>query len=241
MSDQERPSEPEPTESGPEVMQRRAEELRAMALQSKVQREQQLAAAGGAADTTNPSDEMDVEEEGEKEKEKEKPAVQEENPEKRASEAAEETESSSSYSSDSTDKPAAEEEKPETRASEAQNLDVVPREEEEAPESSVVPREEEEANEEDDEEGARAAAMKRFDENFVEALKPLGTKVLNDKRCTSRTISGLLSTLMAVLCEPSELDKKALKALQSLGELNKETRHSLKAGLERNSQFQALP
>ena len=56
MSDQERPSEPEPTESGPEVMQRRAEELRAMALQSKEQREQQLAAASGAADTTNPSD-----------------------------------------------------------------------------------------------------------------------------------------------------------------------------------------
>ena len=51
MSDQERPSEPEPTESGPEVMQRRAEELRAMALQSKKQREQQLAAASGAADT----------------------------------------------------------------------------------------------------------------------------------------------------------------------------------------------
>ena len=60
MSDQERTSEPEPTESGPEVMQRRAEELRAMALQK------QLAAASGAADTTNPSDEMDVEEEGEK-------------------------------------------------------------------------------------------------------------------------------------------------------------------------------
>ena len=135
MSDQERPSEPEPTESGPEVTQRRAEELRAMALQSKEQREQQLAAANGAADMTNPSDEMDVEEEGEKEKEKEeekeKPAAQEENPETRAAEAAEETESSSSYSSDSSDKPAAEEEKPETRASEAQNLDVVPREEEE--------------------------------------------------------------------------------------------------------------
>ena len=58
MSDQERPSEPEPTESGPEVMQRRAEELRAMALQSKEQREQQLAAASGAADAINPSDEM---------------------------------------------------------------------------------------------------------------------------------------------------------------------------------------
>ena len=213
MSDQERPSEPEPTESGPEVTQRRAEELRAMALQSKEQREQQLAAASGAADTTNPSDEMDVEEEGEKEKEK--PAAQEENPETRASEAAKETESSSSYSSDSTDKPAAEEEKPETRASVAQNLDVVPREEEEVPESSVVPREEE-ANEEDDEEGSRTAAMKRFDENFIEALKPLGTKVLNDKQSTSRTISGLLSTLMSVLCEPSEFDKKALKALQSL-------------------------
>ena len=103
MSDQERPSEPEPTESGPEVMQRRAEELRAMALQSKEQREQQLAAASGTADTINPSDEMDVQEEGdkekeqekEKEKEKEKPAAQEENPETRASEAAEETESSS--------------------------------------------------------------------------------------------------------------------------------------------------
>ena len=40
MSDQERPSEPEPTERGPEVAQRRAEELRAMALQSKEQREQ---------------------------------------------------------------------------------------------------------------------------------------------------------------------------------------------------------
>ena len=157
----------------------------------------------------------------------------------RASEAAEDTESSSSCSSDSSDKPAAEEEKPETRASEAQNLDVVPREEEEAPVSSVVPREEEKANEEDDEEGARAAAMKRFNENFVEALKPLGTNVLNDKRCTSRTISGLLSTLMTVLCEPSELDTKALKALQSLGELNRETKHSLKAGLKRNSQFQA--
>ena len=72
MSDQERPSEPEPTESGPEVMQRRAEELTAMGLQSKEQREQQLAAASGAANMTNPSDEMDVEEEGEKEKEKEK-------------------------------------------------------------------------------------------------------------------------------------------------------------------------
>ena len=54
MSDQERPSEPEPTEHGPEVMQRRADELRAMALQSKEQREQQLSAASGAADTTNP-------------------------------------------------------------------------------------------------------------------------------------------------------------------------------------------
>ena len=61
ISDQERPSEPEPTEHGPEVMQRRAEELRAIALQSKEQREQQLAAASGAADMTNPSDEMDVE------------------------------------------------------------------------------------------------------------------------------------------------------------------------------------
>ena len=242
MSDPERPSEPEPTESGPEVMQRRAEELTAMALQSKEQREQQLAAASGAADTTNPSDEMDVEEEGEKEKqkekEKEKPAAQEEHPETRASEAAEETESSSSCSSDSTDKPAAEEEKPETRASEAQNLDVVPREGEEAPESSVVPREGEEANEEDDEEGPRAAAIKRFDESFIEELKPLGLKVRNDKRCTSRTISGLLNTLMTVLCEPSELDTRSLKALQSLGELNKETRQSLKAGLDRNLQFQ---
>ena len=212
MSDQERPSEPEPTESGPEVMQRRAEELRAMALQSKEQRDQQLAAASGAADTINPSDEMDVEEEGEKEKEKEKekeePAAQEENPETRASEAAEETESSSSYSSDSSDKPAAEEEKPDTRASEAQNLDVVPREEEEVPESSVVPREEEEANEEDEEEGARAAAMKRFDEDFIKALKPLGTKVLNDKHCTSRTISGLLSTLMTVLCDLPSLTQR---------------------------------
>ena len=35
MSEQERPTEPEPTVFGPEVMQRRAEELRAMALQSK--------------------------------------------------------------------------------------------------------------------------------------------------------------------------------------------------------------
>ena len=96
MSEQERPSEPEPTESGPEVMQRRAEELRAMALQSKEQREQQLAAASG--DTTNPSDEMDVEEEGEKEKEKEKEKREASRPE----------------------------ENPETRASEAQNLDVVP-------------------------------------------------------------------------------------------------------------------
>ena len=181
---------------------------------------------------------MDVEEEGEKEKEKEKeqekekekekekPAAQEENPETRASEATEETESSSSYSSDSSDKPAAEEEKPETRASEAQNLDVVPREGEEANE------------EEDDEEEQRAAAMKRFDESFIEELKPLGSKVRNDKHCTSRTISGLLNTLMAVLCEPSELDTRSLKALQSLGELNKETRRSLKAGLGRNLQFQ---
>ena len=63
MSDQERPSEPEPTEYGPEVMQRKAEQLRTMALQAKEQREQQLAAASGAADATNPSDEMDVEEE----------------------------------------------------------------------------------------------------------------------------------------------------------------------------------
>ena len=68
MSEEEKPTEPEPTEFGPEVMQRRAEELRAMALQSKEQREQQLAAASGAADMTNPSDEMDVEEEGEKKK-----------------------------------------------------------------------------------------------------------------------------------------------------------------------------
>ena len=189
MSDQERPSEPEPTEHGPEVMQRRAEERRAIALQSKEQREQQLAAASGAADMTHPS------------------------------EAGEDTESSSSYSSDSSDKPAAEEEKPETRASEAQNLAVVPRDEEEAPVPSVVPRDEEEANKEDEEEGARVVAMKRFDENFVEALKPLGSKVLNDKHCTSRTISGLLSALMTVLCEPSEYDAKSLKALQSLGEL----------------------
>ena len=63
--------------------------------------------------------------------------------------------------------------------------------------------------------------------------------MLNDKHCTSRTISGLLSTLMTVLCEPSEFDAKSLKALQSLGELNRETKHSLRAGLERNSQFQA--
>ena len=115
----------------------------------------------------------------------------------------------------------------------------MPREEEEVPESSVVPREEEEANEEDDEEGARAAAMKRFDEDFIKALKPLGTKVLNDKHCTSRNISGLSGALMTILCEPSELDAKAFKALQSLGELNREMEHSLKAGLERNSQFQA--
>ena len=115
----------------------------------------------------------------------------------------------------------------------------MPRDEEEAPVPSVVPRDEEEANKEDEEEGARAVAMKRFDENFVEALKPLGSKVLNDKHCTSRTVSGLLSALMTVLCEPSEFDAKSLKALQSLGELNRETKHSLKAGLERNSQFQA--
>ena len=102
-----------------------------------------------------------------------------------------------------------------------------------------MPREGEEANdEEDDEEEQRAAAMKRFDESFIEELKPLGIKVRNDKHCTSRTISGLLNTLMAVLCEPSELDTRSLKALQSLGELNKETRRSLKAGLDRNLQVQ---
>ena len=115
----------------------------------------------------------------------------------------------------------------------------MPRDEEEAPVPSVVPRDEEEAHKEDEEEGARAVATKRFDENFIEALKPLGNKVLNDKRCASRTISGLLSALMTVLCEPSEFDAKSLKALQSLGELNRETKHSLKAGLKRNSQFQA--
>ena len=115
----------------------------------------------------------------------------------------------------------------------------MPREGEEAPEIIVVPREGEEANdEEDDEEEQRAAAMKRFDESFIEELKPLGITVRNDKHCTSRTISGLLNTLMAVLCEPSELDTRSLKALQSLGELNKETRRSLKAGLGRNLQFQ---
>ena len=80
--------------------------------------------------------------------------------------------------------------------------------------------------------------MRRFDESFIEELKPLGLKVRNDKHCTSRTISGLLNTLTAVLCEPSELDTRALKALQSLGELNKETRQSLKDGLDRNLQFQ---
>ena len=57
----------------------------------------------------------------------------------------------------------------------------MPREGEEVPESSVVPREGEEANEEDDEEGPRAAAMRRFDERFIEELKPLGLKVRNDK------------------------------------------------------------
>ena len=157
----------------------------------------------------------------------------------RASETAEDTESSSSYSSETSEKPSAEEEKPERRASEAQNLDVVPRDEEEAPVPSVVPGDEEEASGEDEEEGARAAAVKRFDENFMEALKPFGSKVLNDKHCTLRTISGLLSTLMTVLCEPSEFYGKSLKALQSLGELNRETKHSLKTGLDRNSQFQA--
>ena len=80
--------------------------------------------------------------------------------------------------------------------------------------------------------------MRRFDESFIEELKPRGLKVRNDKHCTSRTISGLLNTLMAVLCEPSELDTTSLKALQSLGELNKETRQSLKDGLDRNLQFQ---
>ena len=157
----------------------------------------------------------------------------------RASEAAEETDCSSSYSSDSSEKPAAKEEKPEMRASEAQNLDVAPREGEEVPELIVVPREGEEANAEaDDEEEKRAAAMTRFDESFIEELKPLGNKVRNDKHCTSRTISGLLNTLMSVLCEPSELDTRSLKALQSLGELNKETRRSLKVGLDRKLQFQ---
>ena len=43
---------------------------------------------------------------------------------------------------------------------------------------------------------------------------------------------------MTVLCEPSELDTRSLKALQSLGELNKERRQSLKDGLGRNLQFQ---
>ena len=167
---------------------------------------------------------MDVEEEGEKEEEKRERKGEAKT---RASEAAEDAESSSSCSSDSSDKPAAEEEKPETRASEAPNLDDVPRDEEEAPVPSVVPR--------DEEEGARAAAMKRFAEDFIKALKPLGTKVLNDKHCASRTISGLLSTLMTALCEPSEFDAKSLKALQSLGELNRETKHSLKAGLERRN------
>ena len=48
----------------------------------------------------------------------------------------------------------------------------------------------------DDEEEQRAAAMKRFDESFIEELKLLGITVRNDKHCASRTISGLLNTLM---------------------------------------------
>ena len=203
-----------------------AEQLRAMALESKRNRIQAVIAAGGKPAEEEPAEEMDVESEKDEREEKEK----EEKEKEEAPKEADDSESSSSSSSTDEEEPTnAQVDKKETiEATDA------PEGKKEAVEATDAPEDKEEAI---DEEQVRNEAIRRFDERFINALKPHGQKASDFTHCASHTVGGMVHSLMSVFLEPSECEEETLRALQALGELNLETITNLKEGLEKSQEF----
>ena len=216
-----------------------AEQLRAMALESKRNRIQAVIAAGGKPAEEEPAEEMDVESEKDEREEKEK----EEKEKKEAPKEADDSESSSSSSSTEEEEPTnAQVDKKETvEATDApedkkETIEATdaPEDKKEAVEATDAPEDKEEAI---DEEQVRNEAIRRFDERFINALKPHGQKASDFTHCISRTVGGMVHSLMSVFLEPSECEEETLRALQALGELNLETITNLKEGLEKSQEF----
>ena len=216
-----------------------AEQLRAMALESKRNRIQAVIAAGGKPAEEEPADEMDVESEKDEREEKEK----EEKEKEEAPKEADDSESSSSSSSTDEEEPTnAQVDKKETVEAtdapedkkEAIEATDAPEDKKEAVEATDAPEDKEEAI---DEEQVRNEAIRRFDERFINALKPHGQKASDFTHCASRTVGGMVHSLMSVFLEPSECEEETLRALQALGELNLETITNLREGLERSQEF----
>ena len=210
IEDQSRPSPEE-----------QAEQLRAMALETKRNRIQAVIAAGGRPAEEEPAEEigadhpeeMDVESEKDEREEKEV----EEKEKEEAPKEADDSESSSSSSS--------------TEEEEPTNAQV---DKKETIEATDAPEDKEEAI---DEEQVRNEAIRHFDERFINALKPHGQKASDFAHCASRTVGGMVHSLMSVFLEPSECEEETLRALQALGELNLETVTNLKEGLEKSQEF----
>ena len=228
IEDQSRPSPEE-----------QAEQLRAMALESKRNRIQAVIAAGGKPAEEEPAEEMDVESEKDEREEKEV----EEKEKEEAPKEADDSESSSSSSSTEEEEPTnAQVDKKETVEAtdapedkkEAIEATDAPEDKKEAIEATDAPEDKEEAI---DEEQVRNEAIRRFDERFINALKPYGRKASDFTHCASRTVGGMVHSLMSVFLEPSECEEETLKALQALGELNLGTITNLKEGLEKSQEF----
>ena len=212
---EERPSEPEPTEFGPETMSKRVEELRQVALAAKIGREAALKA------------------EAEKEKEKEQEAEKETNPETTnnpvaasSKEAEENDEDEEEESSDSTESSSEEETKPETTNNPVGPLSA----------NLDAPQETEGVSEIE-----RDQAATDPNGEYRETIRPCAEKCEEMlSYSASRTMVALFHGTLSGLSEPSDIEPEHLQELQVLGQTNAETYDTLLKGKKRNSQLKLL-
>ena len=191
-----------------ESPEEQAEQLRVMALESKRNRIQAVIAAGGKPAEEEPAEEagadrpeeMDVESDKEEREEKEAEEVEKEEAPKESDDS--ESSSSSSSTEEKEDINAQVDKKETVEATDApeDKKEVVeatdaPEGKKEAIEATDAPEDKKEVV---DEEEVRNEAIRRFDERFINALKPYGQKASDFKHCASRTVGGMVYALLSV-------------------------------------------
>ena len=242
---QEIPTEPTPTEAGGETMEKRAQELKQKAIDSKAARQMALEKA-----------------EQEKALEEERAAEEKENPTgsgalqpKAAVGSGSTVEKKDNDDEDEEDSESSEEEQNSSDEIEEENptgsgkqqsviLSDVPAVEEAVTTHSDVPAVEEakqQTQEEESEEEKKERLSREMDEYFKGVLRTLAAKVEGSKNYSAtRTVLSLWNSLTVSFMTPSDLQEDDLRDALLLGEINRETLDTLEVQMNRAEKFRTL-